>query len=65
MMRNKYVQMLVAVLAGNAIFFSVSPFLPERFQHSPFAMVDLGLVIDFVLCTILWIWIRGKYMEPN
>jgi hypothetical protein len=40
---------LIAVLAGNAVYFLLMPYLPARLQHRPFQQ-DLGLVIDFLVC---------------
>ena len=41
---------LVAVLAGNALYFAVlSPLLPAVAHHRPYSF-DLGLGLDFLLC---------------
>ena len=43
-------QALVAVLAGNALYFLVLvPRLPAAWQHKPFA-IDRGWLLDFFLC---------------
>ena len=39
----------LAVLLGNIAYFSVSPYLPERWQHELFRP-DLGLLLDFAAC---------------
>lgn len=45
---------LVAILIGNAIYFLlISPHLPARGQHSPFA-IDWGLVVDFWVCLVVY-----------
>jgi hypothetical protein len=45
---------LIAVLAGNAIYFLlVAPHLPESARHRYFAL-DLGLVIDFWICLVVY-----------
>ncbi len=45
---------LIAVLAGNAIFFLlVNPHLPPSARHKYFTM-DLGLVIDFWVCLVVY-----------
>ena len=48
------VEALVAVLAGNALFFLVlAPRLPAAWQHRPFR-VDRGLLLDFLLCALFY-----------
>lgn len=44
---------LVAMLAGNAIYFLIMPRLPLLMRHSLFKE-DWGLVVDFVVCTIVF-----------
>ena len=44
---------LIAVLAGNAIYFSVEQYLPPRAQHHPYA-VDWGLAVDFWMCLVCY-----------
>ena len=46
---------LIAVLAGNAIYFVLMPYLPVRLQHEPYKQ-DLGLVLisRFVLFYSCW-----------
>lgn len=39
----------VSVLAGNAAYFLLLPYLPPRARHEMFR-VDLGLVVDFCFC---------------
>ncbi len=46
-------QSLAAVLAGNAVYFLLMPFLPLSARHVPFHM-DLGLVVDGLLCVLAW-----------
>ena len=47
-------QALLAVLAGNAIYFLLlSPLLPPRARHAP-TRLDLGLLIDFWVCVAAW-----------
>ena len=48
---------LIAVLAGNAIYYLVMPHLPERLQHVPFKQ-DLGLVVDFAICFAAFVMVR-------
>jgi hypothetical protein len=53
---------LIAVLVGNAIYFLlVAPHLPQSARHRYFA-VDLGLVIDFWVCLVIYglVLLSGK-----
>jgi hypothetical protein len=59
-----FLHALGAVLAGNAVYFLLLPYLPAAARHVTLH-VDLGMVIDFWLClvalgvikTIVW-WKR-------
>ncbi len=45
---------LVAVVAGNAVYFLVlMPRLPETLRHRPYAL-DAGLALDFAVCLVLY-----------
>jgi hypothetical protein len=48
---------LVAVLAGNGIYFLLMPRLPMALRHSYFKE-DLGLVVDFAICTIVFVGVK-------
>lgn len=48
---------LIAVLAGNAIYFSIERFLPLRAQHQIYQF-DWGLVVDFWICVVCWGLVR-------
>jgi hypothetical protein len=54
---------LVAVLAGNAIYFLMRPYLPVALQHQA-PKIDLGLLLDAAICTAivlsLWVWERRR-----
>jgi hypothetical protein len=50
---TNFVQALVAVLAGNAAYFLLLPYLPPRARHVPF-QIDLGLVLDCWFCLVAW-----------
>jgi hypothetical protein len=50
---RNFLKSLAAVLAGNAIYFLVMPHLPIRAQHQ-YNRVDLGLVIDFWICVVIY-----------
>ena len=48
-----FVQALVAVLAGNAAYFLLMPYLPAGARHSVFQL-DWGLVVDFWFCLVIF-----------
>jgi hypothetical protein len=50
---SNFVHALVAVLAGNAVYFLLMPYLPSGARHVPSRM-DLGLVVDFWLCLVFF-----------
>ena len=43
---------MVAVLAGNAIYFLLMPYLPFALRHRAFS-IDLGLLLDGLICTAI------------
>jgi hypothetical protein len=47
-----FVQSLIAVLAGNAIYFLLMPHLPPAARHVPHSL-DLGVFVDFWLCLVI------------
>ena len=51
-MKN-FLDALMAVLAGNAIYFLLMPHLPRAMRHSLFKE-DWGLLLDFVICTVIF-----------
>jgi hypothetical protein len=54
---TNFLDALAAVLAGNAIYFLLMPHLPRSMRHSMFKE-DWGLLVDFVICTILFVAIK-------
>lgn len=48
-MKRSFGQSLLAVLAGNAIYFGVEQVLPAAAQHQLY-QPDWGLAIDFCIC---------------
>jgi hypothetical protein len=48
---KNFVQALIAVLAGNAAYFLLMPYLPPLARHVPFR-TDLGLVVDAGFCLV-------------
>jgi hypothetical protein len=49
--KRNFVQGLIAVLAGNAVYFLLMPHLPPAAQHRVFHE-DLGLIVDFWFCLV-------------
>jgi hypothetical protein len=55
---RRWVEYLIAILAGNGIYFAVlHSGLPPALQHAPFRF-DLGLLIDFACCVLVYGAIR-------
>jgi hypothetical protein len=48
---SNFVHALIAVLAGNAIYFLLMPHLPPAARHAPFK-TDIGLAVDFWFCLV-------------
>ena len=48
-----FVQALIAVLAGNAAYFLLMPYLPPQARHVP-PRLDLGTVVDFWICLVFF-----------
>lgn len=47
-----FIHALIAVLAGNAIYFGIMQYLPIPAQHRTLKF-DLGLVVDFWICLVI------------
>ena len=60
-MKN-FLDALVAVLAGNAIYFLAMPHLPNVIRHRLFKE-DLGRLVDFLICTAIFVGV--KYWRRN
>jgi hypothetical protein len=52
-MLKNFLDALVAVLAGNAIYFLLMPHLPAAIRHRLFRE-DLGLLVDFCICAAIF-----------
>ncbi len=52
-----FLDALMAVLAGNAIYFLLMPHLPRVMRHSLFRE-DWGLLVDFFVCTIVFVIVK-------
>jgi hypothetical protein len=56
--RWKWIEYLVAILVGNAVyFFSLVPYLPRPLRHATFH-IDLGVAVDFAVCVAVYGLIR-------
>ena len=52
--RHRLVKQLIAVVAGNLLYFFVlMPRLPPAGRHQP-DRLDLGLIVDFWLCVVIY-----------
>lgn len=60
-MKN-FLDALVAVLAGNAIYYLLMPHLPRVARHALFRE-DWGLLVDFAICTAIFATV--KYVERD
>ena len=56
MMKN-FLDALLAVLAGNAVYFWLMPHLPVVARHALFKE-DFGLLVDFAICTAIFIAVK-------
>ncbi len=55
---RRWVEYLVAILIGNAIyFFSLAPHLPANLRHQAFR-IDAGMLLDFLVCVGVYGLIR-------
>jgi len=54
---RNFLDALVAVLAGNAIYFLLMPHLPLAMRHSLFKE-DWGLFVDFLVCTGFFVIVK-------
>jgi hypothetical protein len=50
--RVNFVESLIAVLAGNLIYFLLMPYLPPAARHTH--RYDLGVVVDFWICLVVF-----------
>jgi hypothetical protein len=55
---RRWIEYVVAVLAGNAIYFAVLfRSLPPGLRHEPMR-IDAGLLLDFLCCVLVYAAIR-------
>ena len=60
-MKN-FLDALLAVLAGNAIYFLLMPHLPASIHHGLFKE-DWGLLVDFAICTVIFVVVKSLRRE--
>ncbi|HKD16380.1 MAG TPA: hypothetical protein VKG23_00835 [Thermoanaerobaculia bacterium] len=54
---RRWIEYLIAILVGNAIYFAVIlPAMPGL-SHEPFRL-DLGLLVNFAICVLVYVAIR-------
>ena len=51
--KKRFIHSLIAVLAGNALYFALVPYLPPRAYHEP-NHIDWGLLVDFWFCLVFY-----------
>jgi len=54
---KNFLDALLAVLAGNAIYYLLAPHLPVAIRHGRF-VEDWGLVVDFIICTVIFFTVK-------
>ena len=54
---QNFLDALLAVLAGNAIYFLLMPHLPKVARHTLFKE-DWGLLVDFAICTVIFAMVK-------
>jgi hypothetical protein len=55
---RRWVEYLVAILLGNAIYYlSLVPHLPQALHHQGYR-IDLGMLVDFAACAAVYGLIR-------
>jgi hypothetical protein len=57
LLNRSFWQSLIAVLAGNAIYYSIERFLPKRAQHQLYE-IDWGLAVDAWICVVCYALVR-------
>lgn len=69
----KWIKYLIAILLGNAIYFSIARYLPPAAQHGS-SSVNLGTVVDFWICLCIYgllelgaLWFRDRagHQDPK
>jgi len=53
-------QMLLAIILGNVVYFALMPSLPPVVHHHQFRL-DMGTVVDFGFCLVIYGLIRTAH----
>ena len=62
---RKWLRYLVAIILGNALYFSLVPYLPPATRHKPFHF-DLGTIVDFWFCLLVYgLMELGSYLHKR
>jgi hypothetical protein len=56
-MIHDWMRMLLAILAGNLVYFLAEPILPNFLAHDLYR-VDPGLILDFAICAGIYLLLR-------
>jgi len=67
--RVNFVQSLIAVVAGNLLYFLLMPHMPPAARHNPMNF-DLGVLVDFWFCLVFLgaiktFWKRSQKSSPE
>jgi hypothetical protein len=54
---KNFLDALLAVLSGNAIYYLLMPHLPPVARHRLF-QEDWGLLVDFAICTVIFVAVK-------
>ncbi len=49
----RWIKSLIAVVAGNTLYFSLAPHMPPAVRHEPFQL-DVGVLVDFWFCLVVY-----------
>ena len=50
---QRWIKLLLAIVLGNALYYSLSPHLPCAARHRPFEL-DLGVLVDLWFCLFVY-----------
>jgi len=50
---KRWIKYLVAIVAGNLIYFTLAPHLPPAARHHPYH-ADIGLFVDLWFCVAIY-----------
>jgi hypothetical protein len=64
MMKKNFLDALLAVLAGNAIYFLLMPHLPALARHALFKE-DWGLLADFAVCAVIFAAVKSARRDKG